>query len=368
MREKEQTYQPVYTYILLAALISIPVCSRAQFSSTISAFFPKSWEGKQAMVVAKPLYGPPVIDTTTIGNRTATFTINLVEPSPAYLWVEGNQEDVHFFIDSPKINVALDPEAFSQPLITGSASSEVWAMQRDLDNHIRESRPDLRTERFAALQTGDSLGALSLEELIDSLQIIDDNQLIKHIGTYPALASSWYLFASTYLPYSQTARLFDKLGAFASYPSYQKIKEKLARQKPGNKSPDFSLKTPSGTTITLSTITSSYILLDFTISHMVLDRKRQVDLKKLYAKYHPAGLEIVTVSFEFNKKDSDESFAKYRLPWIQVADIMGPSSTMEAFDIDKMSDNILLDSNKRIIDRGLTIRELEQTLEKLLKK
>jgi peroxiredoxin len=365
---KEIPDRPLYGYVLLIVLSLLPIRLQAQLTSTISGFFPKSWEGKQAMIVAKPLVGPPVIDTTTITNRNATFFIKLAEPSPAYLWVEGNPKDTHFFIDSPKINIGLDPETVGQPLITGSASSEQWAAQTDLYSSNRESRPDFRLETFTALQAGDSLTAFRLDQMADSLQAADDNQLIKLIEAYPLLASSWYLFASTYFPYAKQVQLFEKLSAFSLYPSYQKIREKLAVKQLGNKAPDFSLRSPLDSVITLSGLGGRYLLIDFTISHLVPHQQQHVDLKKLYHKYHPLGLEIITISFEFNKKYDSEFLTRYNVPWTQVTDSMGPSSTMEAFGLDRLPTTVLLDKDKIIIDRELSIHELEIKLEKLLKK
>jgi hypothetical protein len=349
-------------------ILAIPGCLQAQFNSTITGFFPKAWEGKQAMIVAKPLHGEPVIDTTTILNRSATFTIRLDEPSPAYLWVEGNQNDVHFFIDSTNINIGIDPSAFTKPLITGSASSELWVEQIDFLTQMRESRPDLHAETFAALQDGDSLTAFKLEQTADSLRMIGDNQTISLIQNHPLLPCSWYLFASNSFSYSQTSRLFDSLYAFSSYPSYRKLKEKLDRRQLGNKAPDFSLPSLSGSLITLSKLEHKYILLDFSSPYMIACLKRHEELKRLYNVYHPLGLEIITISFDFDKNASTESVKSARLPWIQAVDIIDHSLINEAFAIDQMPDNVLLDANKIMIGRSMSIPELEAKLNHLLKK
>ncbi|GAB2553661.1 redoxin family protein [Spirosoma aerophilum] len=368
MRGKEILNRPLYGFVLLVVLCLLPVRLQAQLTSTISGFFPKSWEGKQVMVVAKPLAGPPVIDTSNIVNRSATFFIKLGEPSPAYLWVEGNQDDVHFFIDSPRINIGLDPETVGQPLITGSASSEQWAARTTLLSNNRESRPDFSLETFTALQAGDSLAAFRLDQMPDSLRTADDNQLIRFIESYPLLPSSWYLFASNYFPYAKKVQLFEKLAAFSAYPSYQKLKEKLAAKQLGNKAPDFSLHSHLDSIVTLSGLGGNYLLIDFTVSHLVPYQQQHVDLMKLYQKYHSLGLEIITVSYEFNKKTDSEFLTRYNVPWTQVTDSMGPSSTMEAFGVDQLPTTVLLDKNKIIIDRELSIHELEVKLDKLLKK
>ncbi|QDK81711.1 AhpC/TSA family protein [Spirosoma sp. KCTC 42546] len=349
-------------------LLAVPGCLQAQLTSKINGFFPKDWEGKQAMVVAKPIHGSPIIDTTTIMNRSATFTVRLGEPSPAYLWIEGNQDDIHFFIDSPTINIGIEPGAFAKPLITGSASSELWVDQLDFLMQIRESRPDLHSETFSALQAGDSLVAFKLEQTADSLRKVDDDQLISLIQNHPLLPCSWYLFASNSFSYSQTSRLFDSLSAFATYPSYRELNEKLDRKKLGNKAPDFSLPSPSGSVITLSKLERTYILVDFSSQYILPCQKRHYDLKKLYATYHPLGLEIVTVAFDIDKNAGIIPTTPDRLPWLQVLDSISQSSVMEAFAIDQMPDNLLLDANKIMIGRDMSVPELDEKLQQLLKK
>jgi peroxiredoxin len=357
-----------HTVFFLLSLSTFSVDVNAQFSSTINCLFPNSWEGKQAMVVAKPLDRSPIIDTITILNRGAIFTINLPEPCPAYLWVEGNKDDVHFFVDSPRINIGFDPGASVQTLITGSSSSEFWADQIGISSRIREAQPDLRMDLFNALQAGDSLTASTLEQQVDSLQMTNDSLLAKTILENPLLASNWYLFASNYFNYTQTLNLFGKLSSFSSYPSYQKIKEKLARKQVGNKATDFNLPTAAGTTMALSGLKNTYILLDFSNRYFIPCQKRHRELRKLYKQYHSLGLEIVTVSFEFNKTQGEEAIRQDHLPWIQVLDLMDSSSVIKDFAIERMPDNVLLDASKTMIGRDLSARELDAKLNYLLKK
>ncbi|GAB3885696.1 hypothetical protein GCM10028825_13690 [Spirosoma agri] len=328
--------------------------------------FPKSWEGRQAMIVSKPLRQSPIIDTTTIFSRSAVFTINLPEPSPAYLWVEGHKDDVQFFIDSPEIGIGFSPDATGQRLITGSPSSELWAEQINTANS-RNTLPDSRSDTFTALMAGDSALALSLEKIADSLRLADNNATASLIRANPALASSWYLFASTDFSFAQSLVLFDALSAFSAYPSYKAIKEKIARKRLGNKAPAFTSLTASGESISPSTVKSKCILLDFHSSYLVACQIRHLGLRELYKKYHSLGLKIITVTFEFDKAAGEAAMAKARLPWIHVLDTMPSSSIISAFAIDRMPDNVLLDSTKTMIGRDLSVPELDARLGELLK-
>ncbi|WP_338870484.1 TlpA disulfide reductase family protein [Spirosoma sp. SC4-14] len=318
------------------------------------------------MIVTRPLHQSVVIDTAVVHNRSATFSVNLAEPSPAYLWVDGNKEDVHFFIDSPRIDLSIDPTASIQPLISGSSSSELWFEYKTRQNQLHDALPDWRIEMENALHNGDSLTAFRLKHEIDSLLITDQNTIAQMILAHPTVPSSWYLFATSYFPYAQKQAIFRQLSSFSAYPSFKEISQKIAQKKLGQKAPDFSLPNQTGTNITLSTLTNRYILLDFSIPTVLDCQQRHQELKQLYAKYYKLGLEIVTISVEFDKTLRLDALKDYPLPWIQVQAFMNSSIIQDKFAIDRMPDNVLLDANRIMIGRDMTVAELDAQLNDLL--
>ncbi|MCX6217994.1 TlpA disulfide reductase family protein [Spirosoma sp.] len=365
---QRKTLYKTSVWLFTVLFLSLPGHVQAQFTSSINGFFSKEWEGKQAMVVAKPLQGAPVIDTTTIVNRSAIFTLKLTEPCAAYLWIDGLKEDIQFFIDSPKISIGVESGLFGSAIIAGSASSEHWAEQFTRSKHGRDLDPDDQLALLNALTSGDSLTAFTLECKLDSLRTLDRNAVANLILEQPTLASSWYLFASSMFSYRQTLDLFNSLPTFASYPSYQRIKAELTQKQLGKKAVDFSLPITNGKVARLSDLTSRFVLIDFSIRHQVSCQKRHFDLKKLYQKYHPLGVEIVTVSVEFDRMYGQDALAKYPLPWIQLQDFMDTPTITKAFSVHYMPDNVLLDATKIMIGRDMSVQELDAMLEQLLNK
>lgn len=320
------------------------------------------------MIVTRPLSQSVIIDTATVHNRSATFSINLAEPGPAYLWIDGNKDDVHFFVDSPRIDISVDPTASVQPLISGSPSSELWFEYKTRQNQRQDVLPEWRMEMHNALHNGDSLTAFRLKRDIDSLRSHDQNTIVQMILAHPTLPASWYLFATTYFPYAQEQALFNHLSFFSTYPSFTEISHKLAQKKLGQKAPDFSLPNQTGTTITLSSLTNRYILLDFSMRTLFDCQQRHQELKHLYTKYHKLGLEIVTISVEFDKTLRLDDLKDYPLPWIQVQAFLNSSIIQEKFAIDRIPDNVLLDANKLMIGRDMTMAELDAQLTDLLRR
>ncbi|GAB3782091.1 hypothetical protein GCM10028818_37240 [Spirosoma horti] len=366
---------PLLSFVLYSFSMSIP--ANAQLMSRIDCFLPVGWEGKEAKLVVNLLHQPPLIDTAIVANRHAVFTVNLIEYSPAYIWLEGNSEDIHFFLDAPRVDIAFDPKVFAQPLITGSPSSELWLHQRELLHEIDESHDKVRDDFFATKSVTDSLlvnspstTLLNFEPTADSLADAYNQVVSQLIMESPEAASSWYIFAShvSRLPYSKTLALFNELALFRSYSSYKQIREMLARNKVGQKAHPFDWPTTNGDTIRLADQQGKLVLLDYSVSFMASCQLRHHALIKLYAQYHPLGLEIITVSNESNREAGQESFAKENLPWPVVLSNPSAFDVKANYTVSRVPDNLLIDTHKTIIGRDMSLKDLQDTLKALLKK
>lgn len=377
MRQRKLSkYLAIWSFILGSfSMASTP--ANAQLMSRVDCFLPVGWEGKEAKLVVNLLHQSPLIDTATVVNRHAVFTINLAEYSPAYIWLEGNSEDIHFFLDAPRIDIAFDPKGFAQPLISGSPSSESWLHQRRLLQEIHESQNKVRDDFLTTKSVTDSLLAssfsvslLNFEPTADSLANAYNQVITRLITDRPEAASSWYLFAShvSRLPYSTTLALFNKLSLFRSYPSYKPIDEILSRNKVGQQASHFNWPTINGDTVRLADQQGKFVLLDFSVSFMVSSQLRYHALKKLYAQYHSLGLEIITVSNEFSREAGQEFFAKEKLPWPVVLSTPGAFEVKANYAGSRVPDNLLIDTNKTLIGRDMSMQVLQDILRALLKK
>src|ERR1700710_140773 len=80
-------------------------------------------------------------------------------------------------------------------------------------------------------------------------------------------------------------------------------------QKPANRpvlhhpAADFTLKTPAGEDLQLSSLKGQYVIVDFWASWCMPCRAAIPHLKELYTKYHESGLEIISVSID-DKQDA----------------------------------------------------------------
>ena len=95
------------------------------------------------------------------------------------------------------------------------------------------------------------------------------------------------------------------------------------------------------------------------------------DLLKLVPKkaYHDKGFEVIGVSFDQKKAAWVKAIGQLKMPWLQISDLKGwECAAAPIYKIDGIPDNILIDPQGKIIDRGLRGKPLHKRLEQLLNK
>lgn len=91
---------------------------------------------------------------------------------------------------------------------------------------------------------------------------------------------------------------------------------------PGTEAPDFVLSTSSdGSEQRLSGLRGKYVLLHFWASWCPDCRRETPALKELYAQYAEKGLQMVGVSFDFNKGAWQKYTADNQMVWTQFSEL-----------------------------------------------
>lgn len=128
---------------------------------------------------------------------------------------------------------------------------------------------------------------------------------------------------------------------------------------------EISLKDIKGNERKLSDLKGKVVLLDFTAYAAAYSKQRILEMRSLYKKYAPQGLEIYQVSL-----DPDEHFwktASDNLPWICVHDPNGPASTFaRVYNVGQLPSYFLIDRNCDLVARDIDIPDLAGAIEKLL--
>ena len=85
-----------------------------------------------------------------------------------------------------------------------------------------------------------------------------------------------------------------------------------------------------------------------------------------YKKYHDKGFEIVGISFDKEKEPWVKAITDWEMPWIHLSDLKyWNNAAAEAYSVNAIPDNLLIDPNGIIVARGLRGSKLEDKLAEL---
>ncbi len=140
--------------------------------------------------------------------------------------------------------------------------------------------------------------------------------------------------------------------------------EKISAITVGGIAPDFKMKTPEGKEISLHGIKAKVKILDFWASWCGPCRAENPNVKKIYDRFHPKGLEVVSVSVDTDKNAWIKAIQKDGLNWIHISDLgEAPNTAKSVYNVYAIPMMFILDENNRIISEGLRGERLEKFIE-----
>ncbi len=143
--------------------------------------------------------------------------------------------------------------------------------------------------------------------------------------------------------------------------AYEMQSQKANSLKVGEVPADFSLPTPDGKMISLSSFKGKVVLIDFWASWCGPCRKENPNVVAMYKKYHKKGFEILGVSFDDDKSKWVKAYEADGLTWNHVSDLKGwESAAAKLYGITTIPFTMLLDKEGKLIAKGLRGEELEE--------
>jgi peroxiredoxin len=138
----------------------------------------------------------------------------------------------------------------------------------------------------------------------------------------------------------------------------------------GKQAPEINLPDPNGKQVTLSSFKGKYVLVDFWASWCRPCRMENPNVVKAFNRFKDKNFTILGVSFD--KPGDKEQWLKAvmddKLAWTQVSDLQyWQSPVVQAYKIEGIPFNVLVDPQGKIIGEGLRGEELEKKLEEVLK-
>ncbi|HOK26546.1 MAG TPA: TlpA disulfide reductase family protein [Bacteroidales bacterium] len=248
---------------------------------------------------------------------------------------------------------------------------------RNLSEIYREnaSSPDLPK----VVETIDSTARVYLSEINSyTKKFIDDNtgSLVTLIALYQQVAPRAYVLDPV-----KDINYFIKVDSvlYRRYPASGPVRalhEQVAALvegvtssggtllTPGNEAPDFTLPSPDGQMISLSSTRGKVVLLDFWAAWCGPCRLENPNLVRAYEKYHNKGFEIFQVSLDRTREAWLKGIEEDKLgKWIHVSDLKyWESSVVSLYHIEQIPNNYLLDRDGKIIAVNLRGEDLQSKL------
>lgn len=142
----------------------------------------------------------------------------------------------------------------------------------------------------------------------------------------------------------------------------------------GQRAPDIVLESPSGDTISLSSLRGKMVLIDFWAAWCGPCRKQNPHLRKVYHHYkdkefvNGSGFTIYSVSFDRNKDEWTAAIEQDSLGWeSQVIDPKGMrSGTAYQWELNSIPANTIIDGNGIVVSVGWRGPYLEDKLNEYL--
>ena len=252
----------------------------------------------------------------------------------------------------------------------GGEAQRILSEYDAINNLIRREQMKMEQEAQAAYASGNQMKMQALQQQYQKTMEDAGKRQAELFEKYKDSPVTAFVLCSSMgqMDYTSLKAVYDGLGENAKGCLYgQMIAQqiKLFKQvEVGSVAPDFTVLTSESDTVSLHTLEGKVKLIDFWASWCAPCRAEIPNVKKIYKKYHEAGLAILGVSIDQKAEDWLKALGEEKLPWPNTVDQQGVIASR--YLVRAIPHTVLLDENNVIIAKNLRGKELEAKIAELL--
>lgn len=312
---------------------------------------------------------PDTIATTALKNGVFVFSGELDAPFGGYVTTADGKLAIPLIVEAANIMVNVTANGI---LVQGGKQQELFAAYNLIGQNFAAEQAKIQAE---AEQPGANVQALQTR--IDKAyqeSLNRTNELIRANADEYATA---YVIALGIKGETGESLIqkYELLGENArnSVPGKQIAAaiERHAAVAVGREAPDFTVKRPNGDDLSLSSIPGKIKLLVFWASEDAASRQINPEFIKLYQQFRPKGFEIISVSLEENRFAWERAIEQDGISiWSNGSDLKGMDSPVAKLYMvgATLPYTVLIDSENKIVAKGLLGKELEEVIRQLSRK
>ncbi|MFT3843714.1 MAG: TlpA disulfide reductase family protein [Lacibacter sp.] len=341
--------------LIILSFVSISVQAN-QLIMKLHGDYPAAQKGEKLFLICKG----KCVDSAIVKNKKFTFKLTNLSPDE-YLITrvgkEGRRESMLLYLDYVDTYVKLERETdnmfnsyFIKNTVTGNPTHAVVSEINDIIMKGTGKHP-----------AEDSMIKNKLINAVERKDMAAAILLWKYSSLYTYIVAPDKLRIYVY-------ELPDYVKQTSIGQQVMTTYEKLFNLIPGGQAPDFTMNTPEGAELTLSTFLKGkkLVLIDFWASWCAPCRKKNPELVALYNKFHDKGLDVLSVSLDIDANRWKKAIEVDKLPWAHVSELKGwKSNICNLYNFNAVPALFLLDGNGKVLASGHDLdKELSIYIEK----